>query len=68
MVWIWVLESLTWDKFKFLAKTECIRRSIYYDVQSDLILFANALWQHVELDRADIKKRWNSLEAEKVVH
>ena len=39
-----------------------------YDVQSQLILFANALWERVKPDRADIKKRWNSLEAEKVLH
>ena len=39
-----------------------------YDVQPQLILFANALWERVKPDRADIKKRWNSFEAEKVVH
>ena len=38
-----------------------------YDVQSQLILFANALWERVKPDGADIKKRWNGLEAEKVV-
>ena len=39
-----------------------------YDVQSQLILFANALWERVQPDHADIKKRWNSLEAEEAVH
>ena len=68
MVWIWVFESLTWDKFKFSAETECIGPPMYYDVRSELILFANALWERVKPDRADIRKRLNSLEAEKVVH
>ena len=40
---------------------------MYYDVQSELILFANALWERVKPDCADIKKWWKSLEAEKVV-
>ena len=61
-------ESLTWDKLKISAKTECGRSSMYYDVRSKLILFANALWESIKLDCADIKKWWNSLEAEKVVH
>ena len=41
---------------------------MYYDVRFELILFANALSERVKPDRADIKKRWKSLEAEKVVH
>ena len=41
---------------------------MYYDVGPEMILFDNVLWQRVELDLADIKKRLNSLEAEKVVH
>ena len=41
---------------------------MYSDMQSELILLADALWERVKPDRADIKKRWNSLEAEKVVH
>ena len=36
-------ESLTCDKLKFSAKTDCIRSSMYYDVRSELISFANAL-------------------------
>ena len=41
---------------------------MYYDVWSELISFANALCERVKLDCADIKKWWNSLEAETVVH
>ena len=41
---------------------------MYYDVQSELILFTNALWERVKPDREDLKKRWNCLEVEKVVH
>ena len=55
MIWILVFESLTWDNFKFSAKTECIVPSMIYYVQSELILFANALWERVKPDRADIK-------------
>ena len=40
---------------------------MYYDVRSELFLFANALWERVKPDSADIKEWWNSLEAEKVV-
>ena len=29
---------------------------MYYDVRSELILFANALWERVKPDCADIKK------------
>ena len=41
--------------FKFSAKTECIRPSLNYVVQSELILFGNALWQSVDPDCADPK-------------
>ena len=68
MVWIKLFESLTWGKFLLSAKTECIGSSVYYDVQSELIQFTNALWERVKPDRADIRKRWISLEVEKVVH
>ena len=36
-------ESSIRDKIKFSAKTEGIRPSMYYDVQSELILYDNAL-------------------------
>ena len=41
---------------------------MYYDMQSELILFNNALWWRVKPDRADNKKRWISFEAEEVVN
>ena len=63
-----MFDYLTWDKLKLSAKTECLGPSIDYDVQSEVILFANALSERVKRDRADIKKLWKSLEAEKVVH
>ena len=64
MVWISVSKPVTWDKFKFSAKTECIGRSMLYYVRSEPISFDNALRQLVEPDRADIKKWWKSLEVE----
>ena len=41
---------------------------MYYDVRSELILFVNAMWERVKPDSADIKKPWNRVEAEKLVH
>ena len=67
MVWIWVPEFLTWDKFRLSEKTECIeckRPSVFSEMQSGLILFDNVLRYRVQPDRADNKKRWNSLKTE----
>ena len=36
-------ESLTLDKLRLAAETECIRPLMYYDVKSELIFFRIAL-------------------------
>ena len=41
---------------------------MYYDLQSEQILFDNVSKTRVKPDRVDIKKRWNSLETENDIH
>ena len=52
-----MFDSLTRDKFKLSAETDCMGPPLYYDLRSELILFANSLLERVKADSADIKKR-----------